>query len=78
MLSVTCNVAVYKALATGLKVTPIVQVLPAASELPQFDAGVSVNCALLLPVTDIAIFESVVAPVFFSVAVFVTLELTVD
>ena len=77
MLSLTCNVAEYETLATGLKVTLIVQLLPAASELPQFELGVSVNCAALVPVTDMPVIDSAVAPGLESVTVLVTLVFTV-
>jgi hypothetical protein len=61
-LSVTFNVAEYETLATGLNVTLIVQLLPAVSELPQVEVGVSVNSAAPVPVTVMPIIDSVVAP----------------
>ena len=76
-LSVTFNVAEYETLATGLNVTLIVQLLPAVSELPQFELGVSVKFDAFVPVTVMAILDSVVAPVFLSVTVLVTLVFTV-
>ena len=76
-MSVTCNVAEYEVLATGLNVTPMVQLPPGASELPQVEAGVSVNLAFPVPVSEMAMFESVVAPLFVSFTDLVT-ELFTD
>ena len=77
MLSVTCNVAESAPLVAGVKVTLIVQLLPAESELSQFEMGVSVKSDAFVPVTVIAIFDSMVAPVFVSFTVLVTLVFTV-
>jgi hypothetical protein len=76
-LSVTVNVAEYATLATGVNVTLIAQLAPVASELPQLEAGESVNCAAFVPVTAIPVSDSVVKPVFLSVTVLVTLVFTV-
>jgi len=55
----------------------MVQLPPGASELPQVEAGVSVNLAFPVPVTEMAMFESVVAPLFVSFTDLVT-ELFID
>jgi hypothetical protein len=54
-----------------------VQLLPAATELPQFEAGVSEKADMFGPVTDIPVIESAVKPGFVRVAVFVTLVFAV-
>jgi hypothetical protein len=76
-LSVTFKVAAYDTLATGLNVTLMVQLPPAATELPQLELGVSVNSAAFVPVTVMPLSDSVVAPVFLSVTVLVALVFTV-
>lgn len=74
-LSVTFNVADREPLAAGLNATLIVQLLPAASELPQFELGVKSDA--LVPVTARLIGVSAVVPVFLSVTVLVALRFTV-
>ena len=75
-LSVTFSAAEYELLAAGLKVTLMVQMLPAESELPQFDAGVSVNADAFVPVIEIPVSNRGVAPAFWSVTVLVVLVFT--
>ncbi len=59
-----------------MKVTLIVHRVRAASELPQFEPGESVNCAAFGPVTVMPVSEIAVAPLLFSVKVLVALVFT--
>jgi hypothetical protein len=73
---VTFSAAEYELLAAGLKVTLMVQLLPAASELPQVDAGVSVKADAFVPVIAIPVSDRGVAPTFWSVTVLLVLLAT--
>ena len=63
-------------MAAGVKVTLIVHLVWAASELPQFEPGESVNCAASGPVTVIPVSDSAVALLLLSVKVLVALVFT--
>ena len=74
----TCNVAEYETLATGLNVTLIVQLLPADRVPPQLELGTSVKFDTFVPVAEMLIFDSVVAPVLLSVTDFAPLLTETD
>lgn len=74
-LSVILNDADREPLAAGLNATLIVQLLPAASELPQFELGVKSDA--FAPETARLIGVSAVVPVFLRVRVLLALVFTV-
>jgi len=61
-LSVTFNVALRVPVVVGLKVTLIVQLALAASELPQVVVAVSGKSAVSAPVTAMPLMVSAVVP----------------